>query len=313
MTTVVVNCSKRKRLPPAPTLCSSTLPKGPLSSVLTEWEARVAAADATISAGHLYGARAFREATIAAKSSDADLWIISAGLGLVRSTDSVPAYDLTVSPGSSNNVLDIVEGDVKAHDWWRYLTAKTERFLGLSERLMQLRDPSDLVLLALPVPYLQMIRTDLTGLPPARHAAIRIFTAPSFRFGDASLDAAFMPYDARLDGPSSPYRGTSTDFAARALRDFTTAILPELPEASSKEHAVAVAKRLENWPRAVRLDRKRKSDSELLEIIRANWSDGGSSASRMLRLIRDELGVACKQARLKALCGVVGHEMENSR
>ena len=57
---------------------------------------------------------------------------------------------------------------------------------------------------------------------------------------------------------------------------------------------------------------QRRSDADLLEIIRANWSDAGGSASQMLRWLRSELGLACEQGRMRELHAAVRKEMEET-
>lgn len=59
-------------------------------------------ANERIPAGKLYQGRAFREAELAARALSAEIYILSAGLGLVSQLDDVPAYSLTVANGADN-------------------------------------------------------------------------------------------------------------------------------------------------------------------------------------------------------------------
>jgi hypothetical protein len=306
MTTIVTSCSKRKRAQPLAVLRADTLPGGSLEMVAREWKTRVEAADPVFEAGSLYSGRQFHEVLRAVDATNADLLIISAGLGVLRGSDQVPSYSLTIAPGSSENVLAIVQETVAACDWWRTLTAGSQQFCGLRVALAQ---AEGLILIALPSAYLQMVEEELEQLSERRLARIRVFTSPSFRFRDERLNNLVMPYDARLDGPDSPCLGTVTDFTGRALRDFSTEILPRLQRASVKQHSAAVSRRLEGWASAVRPARRRQSDAELLAIIRANWGDAGQSPSRMLRRVRSDLGLACEQARMRDLYKAVFEEM----
>ena len=63
---------------------------------------------------------------------------------------------------------------------------------------------------------------------------------------------------------------------------------------------------------AVRPQRRRQSDADLLDIIRASWGDAGGSASQMLRWLRAELGLACEQGRMRNLHAAVRKDMEKT-
>ena len=135
-----------------------------------------------------------------------------------------------------------------------------------------------------------------------RSACFRVFdsfreplTWP-FRFG-----VCLMPYDGRLNGGNSALPGTGTDFAARALADFTRWILPGLPDADLEAHRGAVVRRISSWAYNSRLIRERHTDEQLSALITEHWNEAGRSASRMLRYFRDELGIACEQARFSRL------------
>src|SRR4051794_16293890 len=98
--TIVTNCTARKAATPPGPLRARSLPKGTLKTVAKEWKRRLAAAEDLSSAAELYQGRAFQEAIKAARLANTSLYIISAGLGLIKETDSVPAYSMTVAPDS---------------------------------------------------------------------------------------------------------------------------------------------------------------------------------------------------------------------
>jgi hypothetical protein len=310
MTTILINCSKRKRIAPDAGLCAGTLDRGSLDAVSRGWDERIALSKPLIEAGRLYSGRQFHEALQAKHALNAEMLILSAGLGVLLPCDLVPSYGLTVVPGSSDNVLKMVDGDVSAADWWRALTARPDRFRTLNAAIKQIGHSEDLLLIALPSPYLAMVEHELEQFSRERLSRTRIFTGQSFRFRTARLNHHLMPYDARLDGPNSPAPGTTTDFASRALRDFATAVLPFAPDETPEKHAEVVLSRIDQWAFAVRPRRERQSDADLRDVIRASWGDAGGSASQMLRWLRAELGLACEQGRMRDLYAAVGQEME---
>ena len=303
----MTNCSKRKRIIPDARLLAGSLAPGSLDEVTREWVRRVASSGAQIEAGQLYSGRQFRESVQASIALGATILIVSAGLGVLQPSDLVPSYSLTVAPGASDGILGKVTDQANAGDWWH---AITRRFRSLDATILD--DPAGLILIALPSPYLSMIEHEIEQFSPERLSRTRIFTGQSFRFRAARLDHHLMPYDARLDGPNSPVPGTATDFASRALRDFATAVLPLAPDATPEKHAAAVLSRIEQWGFAVRPQRRRQSDADLLDIIRASWGDAGGSASQMLRWLRAELGLACEQGRMRNLHAAVRKDMEKT-
>lgn len=160
-------------------------------------------------------------------------------------------------------------------------------------------------LIALPRPYLDMVRHELLALAPEALARVRLFSGT--RLGQPFADVQ-MPYGDRLDGPDSPYRGTRSNFAQRALRHFVEHILPGREQMSAPEHAAAVEAALASWRSPKRSTGLRKSDAELRELLNLHWDAVGGRSTRMLRVLRDELGIACEQRRFAGLVRAVREE-----
>jgi hypothetical protein len=158
---------------------------------------------------------------------------------------------------------------------------------------------------ALPGTYLDLATCDLASLVQQAPDRVRIFTRSDPRAIDAQLRAAIMPYDARLDGPHSPLPGTLADFAQRALRHFAETVLASSPNGDLEQHQKGVLRSLGRWARPQSPTRPRQSDEEIRHLISRNWSAVGGRSGRMLRVLRDDLGVACEQARFAALFGEV--------
>jgi hypothetical protein len=92
--------------------------------------------------------------------------------------------------------------------------------------------------------------------------------------------------------------GTKSDFAQRALVHFANHIAGGLADLAVDIAAVTRAlAAAEPPPRIVRAP---ASDAELLKLIRTRLSPS-ASASRLLRLLRDEDQIACEQSRFAKL------------
>ena len=308
MPIIVTTCSNRKRVAPVEALRASDLPKAPLNDLAREWAARVGAETNRTRIGDLYCGRAFSLSRKARSALKARLFVVSAGLATVAENENVPAYSLTVSPGSQDNILGrVVERDIDASFWWSRHCAASTMGRSLKEVIVESNGP---VLVALPATYLQMVAHELFQLPDSDLSRVRLLHRCGANETDPRLTALSLGYDARLDGPDSPIPGTQSDFAQRALSHFVDHVIPGAESAAIEEHRAAVEKALTDWRTPVIPTRRRLSDDELKQKMREHWNEARGHTSHMLRLFRDQLGLACEQGRFKNLCAQVRAEME---
>jgi hypothetical protein len=302
MPVIFTSCSQRKRLTPDSSLRAASLPEGELSAIAKTWMERVAGAETTHRAEDVYSGRNFALSRAAANETSSPLYVVSAGLGLLRSSARIPAYSLTVAPSSADGVLGRITHPVSASDWWDAL-GKAGGGKSIRRVVARLRPAT--VLIALPASYLAMVAHDLGGLAGEDLKRLRIFTGGDQALIPDILKASVMPYGDRLDGPDSPLPGTRSDFAARALWDFSVHVLTDAPKGSAAKHAQMIQERLSAWRRPVSIARERRTDDQLLALIRDKWEAAGGRTSTLLRIVRDELGVACEQSRLSRLAAAV--------
>ena len=305
MTLVITTCTNRKRKPVSDSLHMAALPQADLCDLVEEWSRRLAAEPARYRADEIYGGRGFREAMRAAELLDARLLVVSAGLGLIDVSQSVPPYACTVLAGTEDSVAGRAKNRFDAAEWWRSLTEACPFSSALQEAAA---DNEGLLCAALSEAYIEMVAADLAALPAERLARLRLFTrAPIGRIPEA-LRPFLMPYDDRLDGPDSPHRGTRSDFAGRALRHFAEAIADADSGSNVNDHAAAVETALSGWRMPAQVARVRHDDGALLGLIRKHWDAEGGSSSRLLRRFRDQLGIACEQGRFAQLARTVRDE-----
>jgi hypothetical protein len=194
---------------------------------------------------------------------------------------------LTIVRGHPDCVLSKIDGS--AADWWEALTR-------LSPFHADLPHGDGTVFAALSAPYLAMVGRDWAAWPEAQLKRLRLFSKapPAGR-----LASTWMPYDDRLDAVASGRGGTQSDFAQRAMRHFAETFGEGAGTANAD--AALVAKALNGLTARVVPERKRMEDDALLDLIDAEWDAVGGRSGRMLRRLRDELGVACEQTRMKLL------------
>lgn len=239
----------------------------------------------------LYQGRSIADVAAVATRLGASWYVVSAGLGLVRSDQLVPAYDCSVVPGSALSSRLGLMGATPA-DWWCALTSQQPHPLS---RLVT-QSPT---LLALPSTYLRLVHDDLARVPQIEAAQLRIFTSTAgVRFVPEHLVECVMPYDDRLESVAN-YAGTRSDFAQRALRHFVEALgAAALP---LKEAHARVVETLTMLPRRQLVLGRRMSDDEIRRVLAEQWSRHGGSGTRLLRYLRDEARIACEQKRFSRI------------
>lgn len=299
MNVVITTCTNRKRKPVPQALRANLLPQSDLSSLAANWGAQLNGAEALYPAHEVYGGRAFQEASRASAKIDGKLLIVSAGLGLVEATRLIPSYACTVQEGVVDSISARADSEFSRSDWWRALKKVSPYHVDLAAQVDQ---SGGLILAALSESYIDLLAGDLMSLEADRLSRLRLFTRTPVSRVPEKLHAYVMPYDDRLDGPDSTIKGARSDFAPRALRHFAELIAPSSQEvASAKEHSDAVVRTLQGWDFPQNVERVRKDDGEIVQLLEVHWGEADGSTSKLLRLFRDELKISCEQGRFAAL------------
>jgi len=289
---ILVPCSSRKFVQPAVAATAVALPKGAQAVVETAWARIAADLAADRPASELYGGRGFGLAKTAAALASADLYVVSAGLGLVHSERAIPSYGVTVSDRGDQAIARRVVGRFDPVSWWATVSGS-----GYSERLAEVTQRHrGLLLVALTAPYAAMIGAELASLPPKELARLRLFGHGLAGTLPKSLARSVMPYDGRLD---AALPGTRTDFAQRALLHFCQHV-PVDGSLGAHRCAEAVQDHLAVYVAPTPRVRPRRSDAEMIALIGGHLKST-KGVGRILRLVRDSDGLACEQARFSRL------------
>jgi len=247
--------------------------------------------------GDLYLGRAMSESRAVASGLAGSLHVVSAGLGLAARDSDAPTYDLTVVQGAGSIAPALAEGGYGPADWWRELNALKGTPLPLSRYINKATRTRFLV--ALPSAYICMLEHDLERLEDSALDRMYIFTS---RRGAALLASRFwrcvMRYDERLEGHKR-YAGTRSDFPQRAMRHFVEELDGQLLSVESANGAVERA--MAQLKQPVVPQRVRKTDEEIVGLIRLEWAAYKGSSTRLHRYLRDTALVACEQSRFRGL------------
>ena len=268
-----------------------------LQSLAVRWASVVRRAPRSTCAGELYVGRSIAEAKSVARSLAAELFVVSAGLGLVHESDLVPNYDLTVSSGAGPLRSALEVGGESIANWWSLLVRQSvtkASLCGLATAV-----PNRLVLLALPASYLRLVVADLAMIDDGASQRLRIFTSQA---GEAevppNLKQCVLPYDERLESLEG-YDGTRAEFPQRALRHFVERLRGHRLSLHKARAEVTAA--LDGLRFRVVPVRQRRTDAQIAQLIRQRWNACAGSSTRLHRYLRDEALVACEQSRFRSL------------
>ena len=245
----------------------------------------------------LYQGRTFTDAIRVSSSIDGELFVVSAGLGLVSAEDHVIPYDLTLVDRQNALGKMLAESGATSSQWWKALN-ETGLGFGALSKLVRCKS-SAIIMLALPSTYLSMVHEDLMSLSDSELQRIRLLTHPSSRsILPQRLKSLVLPYDERIQSEQG-FAGTRSDFAQRALSHF---VLKLKAESLPLEDAVGVVSEAMGKLNLVTLpNRKRATDEEILAHLANHWDRTNGHGSLLLRVLRDELLISCEQGRFQGL------------
>ena len=283
--------------------------KGAVAEVAELWTERVTHAAESYGYSQIYCGRAYREAAHAAKLLSAELAVISAGLGLVRHDSLIPSYSLTVAPGNQDSITKKVScGRSNPAAWWEVLKGRSKQTIGLDELVRETK-PS-LVLLALSANYAKLVFDDLEKLSDDEAKGFRIFGAGITEHLPLNLAGSVMPYDARLNGPDSPSKGTMSDFGSRALHHFAKCLdRGSVRAKTTAEDRATLLNMMQKWRTPETPNRESMSDDDVVRFILENWDTTGGRSGVSLRFLRVS-GYACEQGRFRDLFRSAREERE---
>lgn len=292
MTTVITNCTARKKVIGETLKLRPSLLGESLQETIDRWHVELRKNTCRKRAVDVYQGRSVRDARRATQLSSGALYFVSAGLGLVSSSDEISAYDLTPSDPDGGLALALCRHGVSVADWWSCLSGNV-----LSTTVRAQED--ELFLIALPSTYLEMVRKDLGELQSQETNRIRILTSKAgASVVPQALHRVVMPYDDRLESIPG-FSGTRADFPQRALLHFVEMLSGQhigVEDSTSRVREALASYGERNFP-----SRRRADDDEIKRLIRHRWVECKGQSARLLRALRDGEAVACEQGRFARL------------
>lgn len=191
---ILVPCSSLKSVPASSAARAVLLSGDSQRAVETAWLQAIKTLEPASRAGNLYKGRGFHHAVRLAAESGADLYVVSAGLGLIHADTPIPSYSLTLSGVGGDNVATKISERFNPSAWWHAVNRSP--FAVPLHSIF--KSAKGLVVAALSRPYARMIGTALAELAPADRARLRIVGARLNAVMPDALHPFIMPYDDRL-------------------------------------------------------------------------------------------------------------------
>jgi hypothetical protein len=304
---LIASCSNRKTKLDGEKVAASQLIEGSYTQVAEDWRVLIKNSQIRCPVDTLYCGRGAQEISRAVAAMRGDLWFVSAGLGLIKSTQHVPSYDLTVSKGSDayiGNKINCANFDPKK--WWNALGSRNGAYDLAS--IVKKSSP-EVIIFAMPTAYFNMISQSLDILTLDELSNIRIIGPKAHGINQRYL-TFLMPYDERLNSPESPLRGTRSDFPQRAAHHFVKYILIKNRGADNKRHSKMVIASLSHMQFPEIIQRQRVADLEIMNLIIKNWSPRKGKSAMTLRMLRDKELIACEQKRFTKISNQVKRQMD---
>lgn len=306
---VIVTCTKDKRASIAPSRRMRSLPIARLRERVAEWRRRLAGPKSErVTAEDLYAGdhwsvvRGFQSSRF-----KIDIWVCSAGYGLIHFTDAIAPYAATFSakhPDSvTRQVSDLTMRDGPAQ-WWREINRWKPHH---TERPRSLKDlageyPNRPMLVVASENYLKAISGDLSGAASelADPDLLSIVSAGTKQLN--GLSEHLLPCDARFQAMvSGARRSLNTRLASKIVSEARA-----LPSRSNLTRRLK--KSLAEQPDLPRIDRRPMTDTEARRFIAAAINrDETICHTPLLRQLRED-GRACEQSRFRRLFEEVHEE-----
>lgn len=254
------------------------------------------------SAVSIYKGRSVSEIIRAKNHIDAEIFFLSAGLGIVKEDDLIPNYDLTISEGNNSLKPLLARWLIDESIWWEKLSRKS-----LNKDFINQTD--GVIFISLPHTYLKMIIPTLIQMDDRKLKNIRLFLHPiSYQSLPDNLKQCYMPYSYKIE--NSEFSGTKVDYCQRCLHHFIKYI--HEPNQNIIVATESVKSFIEGLPPlAPRVKRLQLNDNEISNIILEGWDVCKGQSSKLLRYLRDDKKIACEQSRFQGLWRTIKDEKKN--
>lgn len=329
---IIAGCTSRKRVSPTKEL-GSISPRANIERRAADWWENLNTSSAEnsdkdaefqknhgkIKASDLYIGSYWsniRQLSSKASVSDfvSDLWIISAGYGLISSSDNIYSYSATFTPGDKNSVTN-GGGDVKKRaeilrKWWELISNFRLPQSSSPRKLSQLfrENSEDYFLIVASANYLTAVEADLLEGVKSLSSPENLIIITSKSFSNENLQKNIVAVDARLQCSGDCAENCQKHLLPRGIRGAISAALAVKIIERARENGFNapnvkqfIQNGIEKSPLLVNTARTRVDETEIRKFISQELikSPSASCTSLLLKLRND--GLACEQKRFREI------------
>ena len=299
---LIVTCTNRKRVEPEQELRLRNLASSfDTQDRAREWIERVErTVSCAIPAGTLYIGEHWHVAKMLPEAAtkagfEPELWVLSAGYGLIHVRDHVKPYAATFSTRSPDAVSSVVR---EFGVWWNELCQwdgpTVDRPRSISELAGQ--NPNAAILVVGSPPYLRAVYQDLRCAIDQLRSPDRVVVVSAGLNRYQELDRHLMPGDARFQNELGGARQALNARIALKVLEQT-----EYRHFNIHHVSTLLAKSLRSQSPLVKYDRTPMTDDEVKTYVEAELRrDSSLRKTPLLRRLR-ETGHACEQKRFGLL------------
>ena len=305
---IVVPCTASKRVPAGDLRISRIVgDEADGERRFRSWQRAVDAAEAVGPARDLYaGPRwqaSMRIPEAVAEQHEADLFIASAGLGLILADKSVPSYSATFSRGSSDSVVapGLSSGEQRGArwQWWAALTRKGPSLRSLAgdyERVVTVLSPD----------YLGAVTEDLREAVGVGGPNVLILGTGTSSSRDLERNFVRVGRHLRETTDERP-KPVINGLDATLLQSTAALVLQKQPETWSDAPKVQrllddlADPNVETRESKERRDRQPSTDEEVRAFIRSRLAETDATAAQLLFAWRNDEQRRCEEGRFKRL------------
>lgn len=236
-----------------------------------------------------------------------ELWILSAGWGLVHSDDKICSYSATFSNGK-NSIQNLPWPDEfsikdRSRFWWKAITQANKEQFQLSQIPSKYKNSGNLCMLfILSKEYYQAIEPEIIKLISKGIEVIIISAGLYSEIGSASpvVKDHILPFNNKFKQICKYLNHTNTSLNARLanwlIEKHCKDLIKGLPS------LYKVIKNIEqSLPEIKKKNIIRMTDDEVLDFIDENYEPDSSSATKLLKVLRHIEKKSCEQKRFGKL------------
>jgi hypothetical protein len=264
------------------------------------WRRAIEEESARIPARECYGGDAWGQVLAAEEDAGigCQLWVVSAGLGLISADFPIPNYSATFVRGEIDSVAGSSAGE---GEWWELLVKWGRERTGIASISDLARlNPRAKFFVALSATYLRVVKQDLLAARCALESPENLIVISAGTRPSAALGKSLLPIEGRFENLVGGARATLN---ARMLR-YTIKNREKLGS-NAADIALSLEKISEDLGAVRRFERQKLDDTDVCDFIRDLLAVSPKpSASAFLTALRSK-GGACEQKRFRELFNLV--------